>query len=76
MKLYMGTVSCIGTVIQNYFKVSNVSYTPSIILYDFIHNLRIIASETRHMLLENRAWRVLSRPPGKYSIVDARVIAS
>ena len=57
-------MSCVGTVIQNYFKISNASYTPSVILYEFIYNLRILTSETFHVLLENRAWRILSRPPG------------
>ena len=32
--------------------------------YEFIYNLRIAASETLHVLLENRSWRILSRPPG------------
>ena len=32
--------------------------------YVFIYNLRIVVSETRHVLLQNRAWRILSRPPG------------
>ena len=32
--------------------------------YEFIYNLRIVGSETFHVLLENRAWRILSRPPG------------
>ena len=30
--------------------------------------LCIVDSETFHILLENRAWRILSRPPG----IDAR----
>ena len=58
-------MSCIGTVIQNYFKIFNASYTPSVILYGFIYNLPIVASETRHVLLQNRACRILSKPPGK-----------
>ena len=58
------TVSCICTVIQNYFKISNASYTPSVIPYEFIYNLRIVVSGTLHVLLENRAWRILSGPPG------------
>ena len=29
-----------------------------------LYNLRIVASETLHVLLENRAWKILSRPPG------------
>ena len=57
-------MSCIGTVIPNYFKISYASYMPSVILYEFIYNLRIVASETRHVLLQNRAWRIVSRPPG------------
>ena len=57
-------MSCIGTVIQNYFKISNASYMPYIIPYEFIYKLRIVASETLHVLLENWAWRILSRPPG------------
>ena len=28
------------------------------------NNLRIVGSETFHVLLENPAWRILSRPPG------------
>ena len=32
--------------------------------YEFIHNLGILGSETFHVLLENRAWRILSRPLG------------
>ena len=56
MKLYMGTaVTSIGTPLQNYFKIFNASYTPSVIPYEFIYNLRIVASETLHVLLENRA---------------------
>ena len=30
--------------------------------YEFICNLRIVGSETFHVLLEYRAWRILSRP--------------
>ena len=32
--------------------------------YEFKYNLRIVGSEASHVLLENRAWRFLSRPPG------------
>ena len=32
--------------------------------YEFIYNLRIVGSETFHVLLENRTLRILSRPPG------------
>ena len=35
-------------------------------------DLRIVDSETFHVLLENRAWRILWRPPG----IDARTITS
>jgi hypothetical protein len=48
-------MSCIGTVIQNYFEISNTSYMPSVILYEFIYNLRIAASETLHVLLEKQS---------------------
>ena len=69
-------MSYIGTVIQNYFKISNASYTPSIIPYEFIYSLRIVASEFPHVLLENQVWRMLSRPPGNTLrlaiLVDAR----
>ena len=57
-------MSCIGTVIQNYFNISSASYTSSVIPCGFIYNIRTVASETLHVLLENRAWRILSRPPG------------
>ena len=33
-------------------------------LFIFIYNHRIVGSETSHVLLENRAWRILSGPPG------------
>ena len=65
-------MSSIGTVIQNYFKISNASYTPYVIPHEFIYNLHIVASETLHVIQENRAWRILLRPPG----IDAREIAS
>jgi hypothetical protein len=69
-------VSCIGTVIQNYFKIYNASYTPSVIPHECIHNLRVVASETLYVLLENRAWEIVSRPPGNIlrlaNLVDAR----
>ena len=32
--------------------------------YEFIYDLRVVGSETIHVLPENRAWRLLSRPPG------------
>ena len=31
---------------------------------EFIYHLRIAGSEIFHVLLENRAWRILSRPLG------------
>ena len=31
--------------------------------YEFIYSLSIVDSETFHVLLEIRAWRILSRPP-------------
>ena len=34
------------------------------ISYEFIYNLRIVGSETFHVLQENLALRILSRPPG------------
>jgi hypothetical protein len=61
---YVKPLSCIGTVIQNYFEISNASYTPSVIPHEFMYNLHIVASGTLDVLLENRAWRILSRPPG------------
>ena len=52
-------MSCISTVIQNYFKISNASYTPSIIPYEFIYNL----CATRKPSLENlikASWKHLA----------------
>ena len=73
---YGKTLSCIGTVIQNYFKISSASYTPSVIQYEFVYNLRIVASETRYVLLQNELGKSYQGPLETSYIVEARAIAS
>ena len=52
-------------IVENFFLASPPRMSSCArINYEFIYNLRIVGSESLHVLLENRAWRILSRPPG------------
>ena len=53
-------LSCLD-IVENSFPLSRSSAR---INYEFIYNLLILGLETFHVLLETRAWRLLSRPPG------------
>ena len=59
-------------IVENVFFFFPPEQAAVCINYEFIYNLCIVCSDTFHVLLENRAWRILSRPPR----IDALAIAS